>query len=337
MFVRNINLKTKKMKRKIFSILAIAAIAMTSCSKDEVLDSNQLGEAVIKGNVFANLDLSNDVDGAGLYNVGSMPEKVEGMVVSVEIDTKNWDQSPDNNYAYPKKTYTATTDANGDYTLTIPATEKASNVYVSLGDYYTTQKLYTADGTDLTKEVVVGKNSGQNVSIFSGAALNISTEASVTSVTSASPYEYGSATIRMSFSANWDQGPNSVGFYDDMNGSSLIGKTVEFSYSSNYGINGNGGSNVFTGTIVIDPLDITKALVVVENIPTYSTVSGQSVNMKVSIASFQGVIKQDNGSGVEESNDALWSPANGNSFYFGSITDGQILNVGAYQFNVTPN
>ena len=260
------------MKKKVFSIMAISAIALTACKKDEVLDSNQLGQATITGNIYANLDEVNDVNSAGLFTLGSNPESVEGITVSVTIDTEDWDQSPDNNYDYPEKTYTAITNATGDYVLTIPVTDKPSNVNLDFGNIYTTQNKYTTDGSVLTEDVKVGGNS-ESVVIFNGAALNVAHEANMTTVYTATN-EYGSGKIRVKFRSDVNYGPNSVTTYDDLTGSSLIGKTVEFTYSSGYAPDNNYNNNtVFTGTIILDPTNNTQGLVEID-IPTRPT--GQS-------------------------------------------------------------
>ena len=189
------------MKKKLFSIMAIAAIAMTSCKKEEVLDSNQLGEATINGNIYADLDQTNDVNAAGLYVSKSNPENVEGITVTVTINTGDWDQSPDASYAYPEKTYTATTDVNGDYTLVIPCTDEVTYPTVSFGTIYTTQSLYTTDGTELTDDIKVGGNSA-SLTIYSGANINVSHEASISAANGTATYEYGSAKVRIYFQTN---------------------------------------------------------------------------------------------------------------------------------------
>ena len=321
------------MKKKLFSIIAIGAVALTSCKKEEVLDSNQLGEAVITGNIYANLDETNDVNSAGLFSLGSNPESVEGITVSVTIDTEDWDQSPDNNYDYPEKTYTAVTNATGDYVLTIPATDKPSNVALVFSNLYTTQNKHTTDGSALTEDVKVGGNT-EYVQIFNGAAVTVAHEANMTTVyTSAN--EYGTAKVRIKFRCDVDYGPNSVATYDDLTGSSLIGQTVEFTYVNGYAPDDNYYNNtVFSGTIVIDPTDNTQGLVEVD-IPTRAT--GQNdVRINGHFSDFQGTVKTNDGLGGEMTQNAIYNLGNVyyNMFY---LADGEIETYGTIYVSTTEN
>ena len=170
------------------------------------------------------------------------------MTVTVEVDTKNWDQTPDNSYVYEKKTYTAVTNATGDYTLTIPATDKAYNVVLRFGNVYTTRNNYSVDGTVIADEVRAGGNTN-NVSIYSGANLNVSHEASVSVVNSSAATEYGEATIRGTVYGNSDW---TVGGYEDAAGTDLVGKTIKFTYRQYYAPYNNGEGNIFTAVIGAD-------------------------------------------------------------------------------------
>ncbi|UKN01637.1 hypothetical protein K6119_18095 [Paracrocinitomix mangrovi] len=164
------------MKRKIFSALAIAAIAFTSCKKDD-LDTTELGEATIEGNIWADLDQS----AMGV-------EGVSGMQVKIEVNTQNWDQQPVGGYNYDKKVYTATTDANGDYSFTLPATDDGYNVTLEFEDLYTTRTL--VDGTTETVRVTRG-----NITkfIYSGAAITTVDEGTINQWNTTT---YGSATVK---------------------------------------------------------------------------------------------------------------------------------------------
>ena len=238
------------MKRKMFSIMAIAAIAFASCKKEEAV-STQLGEAVINGNIYADLDYTNDLDGAGLYDQGLINENVEGLTISVEVNTSNYDQTPEPGYAYDIKTYTATTDASGNYSLTIPATEDAFEVFVQLGYVYTTRKSYAVDGvTVLEENVKVGGNTLPGMSIYSGAVLTASNDASVTYVDGGTE-EYGEVIVRGVAYADWNAGNTATVFYDTtVAGSPLAGQTLKFTYTE--APYNNGTTNVFTAVIAAD-------------------------------------------------------------------------------------
>jgi hypothetical protein len=321
------------MKKKVFSIIAIGAIALTSCNKDEVLDSNQLGEAVIKGNIYANLDETNDVNSAGLFALGSNPESVEGLTVSVTIDTKDWDQSPDVNYNYPEKTYTAITDANGDYTLTMPATDKPSTAYLSFGNLYTTQSKFTTDGSDLIEDVKVGGNY-IGVQIFSGANVVVAHEANMTTVYTANN-EYGTGKLRMKVKCDVNYGPNSTQVYDDLTGSSLIGQTVEFTYRNGYQApDGTYNNNsIFTATILLDPTDNTSGLIEVD-VPTFPT-GGSITYVTGNYSDFQGTVKKDDGLGNEITQNAIYNL--GGTYYMPNLSDGGIETYGTIYITTTEN
>ncbi len=230
------------MKKKLFSILAIGAIAITSCKKEEVLDLS-LGDAIIKGNVYSNLDYSNDLVN-GSYVQGAVKEGVEGMAISVEVNTYYWDQSPDNNYDYAKKTYTTTTDENGDYELTIPATDQSYNVNIKFAEVVTSRALYTTDGSSVSENIKVNSFS-RNISIFKGAALNITDDrSSNTSVVVANSYEYGVATIRGTVTGSWDVGLSPT---NSSVGSPIIGRTLKFKYTT--APQGMGVTTIYTATI----------------------------------------------------------------------------------------
>ena len=238
------------MKKKVFSIMAIVAIAMTSCEKEEVLDSNQLGQAVITGNVWADLDGRDDVDASGLYIPGLNPENVEGITVTAEVDTENWDQSPsqDPNYIYAKKTYSAVTDASGNYTLTIPATDKAYQVELVFGTIYTTKYIYTTDGSEESEGVSVTRASVY-VDIHKGAAVNIRSEANNVNQTNGNATEYGSVTFQGNVYVDWD---GQIAGSETAVGSAVIGKTLEFSYRSGYTPSGVSQSTTFSAVIAAD-------------------------------------------------------------------------------------
>ena len=175
------------MKKKIFSALAIAAVAFTSC-KEETPTSSELGEATINGSVWAELDLTN-----------TTPEGIEGMQVTVIVDTEDWDQDPDPSYNYEERVYTTTVDANGMYTLTIPATETGYNVTLMFEDVITTRTL--ADGE--TENVRVTENNRTEF-IYAGASLNLDDQAAVSSLGSNESDTYGSATVYGTVWANKD-------------------------------------------------------------------------------------------------------------------------------------
>jgi hypothetical protein len=319
------------MKKKLFSIMAIAAIAMTtSCKKEEALDSNQLGEATINGNVFAYIDGRNDVDANGLFIDELTPENLEGLAVSVSINTMIWDQSPDNNYDYPVKTYTTTTDADGNYTLTIPATDEPNNVTIVFGDMLATYWEYTADGSDASKEIEIDGGS-QNVSIFNGASLNVRHEAGWNNV-SGTAETFGSATLRVVYRANWDQTNGTTN--DTLTGTALIGQTVTATY--NNGPNDLSG-NVYSAVIAVDANDPTQAIAEF-TIPTYAAGNTNVSRMYFQTPDFQGTRLYNDGTDDITQN-CIWDFSNNNYYDGQNLFNGTIATrtLNYWEFSYTDN
>jgi hypothetical protein len=237
------------MKRTIFSIMAIGAIAFTSCKKDDV-DSTEVGSATINGNVWADLNQTDDTDGNGLYIQALNPEGVDGMQVSIELNTANLVQSPEPGYTYDKEVYTTTADANGDYTLTIPATEEGFTVTLKFGDVHTTRTIFATDGVSTITEDVEVTLANQTQFVFAGGTHDVKDQATV-STTGADAYDYGSATIMGTVYGLYYWGINWTGSVYDypLNAASgITGKDILMTYDiAPYG---NGGENVFN--IVID-------------------------------------------------------------------------------------
>jgi hypothetical protein len=222
------------MKRKIFSIMAIAAIALTSCNKDKPATS-ELGEATVNGNVWADLDQSDDFQ-SGLYIPELNPEGVEGMQVSIEVNTANWVQNQVSGYDYEVKTYSATTDAEGNWSITLPATEDAFSVSVNYNDVYSTRTVIEQGGSASLTENVRLSFGSQSATIFSGAVVNLQAEAAITNV-GANANNYGSGRVFGEIYANWDNGLNSTSFYELCDASSpLAGATLSWAfYDAPYG------------------------------------------------------------------------------------------------------
>lgn len=194
------------MNKKVFLGAALVSAVFVSCEKDDEPATSELGEAKISGRVVANLNETNDANSADLVEIGSALEGVEGMQVSIEVDTKNWDQHPDSIYSYDKRVYTAVTDADGNYSFDIPATEEPYTVDIKFGDVFTTKTLYTTDGSTKTQAVKVTLGD-RSESIFSGAKLEIKDSAmvKVSAAAGTADYEYGTATITGKIFVNWDQ------------------------------------------------------------------------------------------------------------------------------------
>lgn len=268
------------MKRKMFSILAIAAIAMTSCKKDEPV-SSELRDATISGNVWADMDQTdNDVEG------------VEGMTVKVEVNTMSWDQQPDPAYTYDKRVYTAVTDANGDYTLTIPATEDGYNITIQFEDLYTTRT--TASGSQDVK--VTRGNITKN--IYAGAAISTKDEATVTESTGTGSTG-GEAWIKGNINVVYDntfwQAPAVPTGDQVLNTASGLGQQqMHWIYN-----NGNGPFGVTNEAVTSVDIDLSNGTYTI----TIATegLSGGAVCVDYGILDFEGTRTQDNSAGTADS------------------------------------
>lgn len=127
------------MRKLLLSALALMSLAtvitFTSCDKDETFEytPEALGKATIKGKVSAELDVTNNV-----YETAPA-----GTRVSVTLDTELLAANPINGYDYEVKTYEATTDANGEYTITVDASSKAASVTIYVEDFTSNDMVYT--------------------------------------------------------------------------------------------------------------------------------------------------------------------------------------------------
>jgi hypothetical protein len=303
---------------------------LTSCKKEEVLDSNQLGEATINGNLFAHIDETNDVDANGNYIQNLTPENLEGVAVTVTINTMSWDQSPDVNYDYPEKTYSTVTDADGNYTLTIPCTDagfvnqfgNAVDVEVEFGTKIVTYKEYSPTGEDLSRQIEINQTS-QYIDLRAGMVVDTRHEATSWDPVSGSSTEFGSSTLRLVYQVDWDY--TNAGL-DTLTGSSLIGKTISLEYNSGPSeLNGN----IYTALVAVDANNPTLAIAEF-TVPTYSAGNGSSY-MNILTPDFQGVRVYNNGSDDVTQN-CIWN-FGANSYYTGTaLADGAIETVFLYNY-----
>lgn len=191
------------MKRIILSSLAIAAVMLSSCKKDEV-ESIELGMATINGTVRADIDQTNDVNGAGVYDYYSNPEGVEGMTVRAFVYTGDYYQHPDGGYNYDTEVYTATTDASGKFTLEIPATQEGFGVTLEFEDVNGVSRvMYTTDGSNLVEVSIIEKDD-EWVYIYDGANLDLVFDADDIYEMNDNAHEYGTAELHGTVHIQWD-------------------------------------------------------------------------------------------------------------------------------------
>lgn len=135
------------MKRKIFSVLAIAAIAFVSCKKEEGATPAEPGTCTIQGTVEAALDLSNDTTASGAFSFNLNPEPVTTGRMHFVINSMDLDHNPDPSYDYQDLTYHADI-SNGAYSIDVPAISTPLMVDVYFDDFNYAQRQYIASNPD---------------------------------------------------------------------------------------------------------------------------------------------------------------------------------------------
>lgn len=123
------------MKKVFYSCLTLALVALSACTSDEQTSFNFSdihGKAVIKGNVTYRP--GNVTNGNGTI---SQKEYANGAVVTVEVQNAQYVSG-----AEGSKTYSATTDENGNYSIEVPAGVKPIEATVSVKDYNGTYSEY---------------------------------------------------------------------------------------------------------------------------------------------------------------------------------------------------
>ncbi|MEA1874513.1 MAG: hypothetical protein U9N51_08820 [Bacteroidota bacterium] len=137
------------MKKSLFitMILLAGVFTFTSCDNTEEVEPGTNPTAVIKGTVYADIDLSD----------GGMEEAPQGTEIFFRINAQDLVLNPQAGYAYQTLQYKATVGADGTYSITLPtATHQAVNVTIQGNQFETEQtqtddsiidKIYTAGAT----------------------------------------------------------------------------------------------------------------------------------------------------------------------------------------------
>lgn len=292
------------MKRKIFSVMAIAAIAFVSCKKDE-LNSTELGTATINGNIWADLDLTDtDVEG------------VNGMPVTVVVNTMEWDQQPVPGYNYDDKVYSTTTSANGDYSLTIDATESGFDVDIMFEDIYTTRT--NQDGT--TSNVKVSRGDITKF-IWSGAVISTKDQATI-EVDNANNQSYGTATIYGTIFMPWDQSTWDGNIAANQKYNTTSGQTqtdIKWMYD-----NGNAPYGVTDNTVYTATFDYATGDYMI-TVPTES-LGGSNVLVDIGFTDFQGTMTGNNAAFTADSTlNGIWTCGGISAVNNVSVIDGDLM------------
>ncbi len=151
------------MKIKTIAAMLLVSTGLTfmSCTSEESKNTAEptVGSAIITGKITADLILNN-----------GQKENVSGVTVVGTIDTRDLVTNPVAGANYARKSYTATTDANGVYTLKVDANVKPVTVSIVIPQTFTAEQTLE-NGSKVSKlftrttfvPATIGVNNGQTV------------------------------------------------------------------------------------------------------------------------------------------------------------------------------
>lgn len=153
-------------KIKFLSVLAMAStfVALTSCNKDEKQEPLEPGTATVSGKLTANLDETN-------FQVQSVPE---GTGVTFIIDGMDLDRNPDPGYNYEDIIVRGTADADGNYSVSLPAVKNSITVDVVFDEFEYDATILTTNDDGFQEAVVERRTftrADATVSIVEGKVL----------------------------------------------------------------------------------------------------------------------------------------------------------------------
>ena len=106
-------------------LFACASSVMVGCKKKEIIEPLAPGTATVKGKLTAKLDETSLTPVAVPAGTG----------VTFIISGYDLDNNPDQNFNYDNTVVRATTDANGNYTVSLPARKKSISVEVKYDEF----------------------------------------------------------------------------------------------------------------------------------------------------------------------------------------------------------
>jgi len=133
------------MKNKLFTaIIAVALLGLfylASCTKiEDAKSTTTIGMATINGEARANLDLTNDTNQYGLYEV--QYEKVPGGTqIFARINTMDLDPNPSGNVDYRDITFNTTVTSSGLYEVEVYAGPSSTSVMLIADQFKYNQKI----------------------------------------------------------------------------------------------------------------------------------------------------------------------------------------------------
>ena len=159
------------MKKKVFSIIAIASIAIISCKKEEAAVPASPGTATVEGTLYASIDESNDtLDNGTLVPFLVKERAIKDVLVTAIVDSEDLQKNPQTNFNYEKLKFTTTTNASGNFSFTnIPAYSEAISVELRFNDFEAVQKQF--DPSNNPDETKIFTLTNKTVSVFDGAVV----------------------------------------------------------------------------------------------------------------------------------------------------------------------
>lgn len=136
------------MRKKILTALAFATLAFVGCKKNTP-NAVELSDVQISGVILAYLDYTNDTNANGVYVEESVADPVSGLRVYTVVNYEDLDETPDFGGNYKQVVISATTDANGAWTLTVPASNRPYDVEIIVDRF--------------ERNVILADNQGNNI------------------------------------------------------------------------------------------------------------------------------------------------------------------------------
>jgi len=157
------------MKKILLFAMGLVVLIYVGCKK-KTIETTPLGTATVTGHVFANLDLTNDTNSSGNWEYGTTPDPVAGMRVFAVVNYYYLDQTPNGGTNdYKTKTFETLTDANGQYTLSLPAGEKNYTVTIQFQSFEADQKLSNEFGDYIGVAEYTYSVSNTTANVYAGA------------------------------------------------------------------------------------------------------------------------------------------------------------------------
>lgn len=147
------------MKKTVLGFMSMAAIALafSSCSNDDEQSPVQPGTSTVEGRITANLDATS-------IEPQAIPA---GTGITFIIDGRDLDPKPDNAYQYDKVTERAEVDAEGRYTVSLPARKNPINAQVVFDAFEFDATIITTNDEGFQETTTARK-------VFSRNTMNIS-------------------------------------------------------------------------------------------------------------------------------------------------------------------